>query len=455
MKNETSRFPWFWLFYLLYILLLAGAIHYGLSLLWKFLSVYEDTQPVHFMERSLSVFEEGENTELKKHLTNTVENPYEDIDVLLSLFYDSIEGKELSFGKLSGSYTSTHPVYAVLADDVHVATVSLMCDNTVVDYNLSGWTIENITVLITPTKSFAVTVPSSMTVQINGIPVASEHMISTVETNTPASYVNYAFSGLYKEPDIRVTDRYGSEVPLLKDETSGGLYYKLAYAHAPASMTLSFGGHVLGEENTLVSGIAVEELSVVSEVAGHFPEYGTLLEQLTIPTFTDYYIDFAYTEESILCTDRFGTEQTLAYDAVTNSYSHGLVSDASLQEECMSFATEFLETYALFCSNDMDKEKLKPYFPENSEFYKLIVSMDNTWFPAHSEINFENHSLTDFFAYSENLVYIQVSIEEKMFVNYLWENKTINLCHPLWLVKLDGRWYVAKILFTDTGELFP
>lgn len=449
MRSKSHRFPWFWLFYLLYIVLLAGAIYYGLSLLWNFLTVYENTRPVHSMEQSLTVFDEANTEELQRYLTNTVDNPYEDIDVLLSLFYSSIDGKELSFGKLSGSYTESHPVYAVLADDVHVATISFVSDNTVVDYNLSGWTLEEITVLVTPTKSFAVTVPSSMTVKINGIPAVEEHIVSTVETDTPVSYVNYAFSGLYQEPDIQVTDRYGSNVLLQKDEATGGLYYKLAYALAPATMELSFGGHILNEDNTLISGIEVEELSFIPEIAESFSEYKTLPELLTVPVFTEYYIDFAYTEDSITCTDRFGTEQTPEYDVITNKYSLGLISDDSLKEECMAFASEFLEKYSLFCSKDAAATELKPFFPEKSEFYKRIVSMDNNWFGSHSSIEFKNHELLEFFAYSENLVYIQMNIDENLYLRSERKTKTIKLNHPLWLVKMNGNWYIAKIIFKN------
>ena len=180
MKSSTRRFPWFWLFYVLYIILVAGALFYGLTRLWDFLDVYERTRPVHFMESSLSVFEESHSGELQKYLTNQVENPYEEDSVLLDLFYDSIEGKKLSFGKLSGYYTESHPVYAVLADGDHVATVSFTSDGQIAGYNFAGWQLEKISLLLTPTKNFAVTVPSSMEVTVNGLPIATEHKISTV-----------------------------------------------------------------------------------------------------------------------------------------------------------------------------------------------------------------------------------------------------------------------------------
>ena len=447
MKNNTRRFSWFRLFYVLYILLLTGAIIFGLSVLWNFLATYENTRPVHCMERSLSVFEESETALLTQYLTNTVDNPYEDSSVLLSTFYDSVKGKELSFGKLSGSYTESHPVYAVLADDVHVATVSLASDNTNAGYNLFGWNIKDITLLTTPTKSFAVTVPSSMSVQINGIPVLKEHCVSTVETDTPVSYANYAFSGLYQEPDIKVTDRYGSDVTLQKDDATGGFYYKLAYVSAPTSMKVSFGGHILNEDNTLTSGIPVGKLSVVDEVAGRYSEYAKLPELLTIPTLTEYYIDFAYTDDSISFIDRFGIARTPEYDATYNKYSHGLVSDDSMKEECISLATDFQEKLALFTSGDVEKNQLKPVFPENSEYYKWIASHDNDYFAGHSSIVFDNHELKEFFGYSENLAYIRMSIDEKMYVYYNGTDSHLKLTNPLWLVKIDGTWYVAKIIY--------
>ncbi len=448
MKNDTRRFPWFWLLYILYIALLAGALIFGLSRLWDFLDVYERTRPVHFMESSLSVFEESNSGELQNYLTNKVENPYETDSVILEVFYDSIEGKQLSFGKLSGSYTESHPVYAVLADGNHVATVSFTSDNRIVGYNFSGWQLEEISLLLTPGKNFAITVPSSMEVTINEQPVAAEHIVSTVETDTPVSYVNYAFSGLYKEADIRVTDRYGSPVTLLKDVETGGLYYKLAYAYAPSDMSLSFGGHVLGEENTLVSGLEVEELAFLPQIAERFSEYSDITELVKVPTFTEYYIDFAYTEADVIFTDRLGSVRTPDYDPVLNKYSHGLVSNNSLQEECVSLVTDFLQKYALFCAeSENDGSGLVPFFPENSDYCELILSMNNDFFSNYSSLVFENHQLLDFFAYTDNLAYIQVSIDERVYVNKYRQDKIIKLKHPIWLVKMDGTWYIARIIF--------
>ena len=451
MKNKERKFPWFWVLYVVYVLALAGTICYGISWLWKFLAVYENTRPVHCMERTMDVFDVTKKEQLQSYMTNTVENPYEDEAVLLSVFYDMIENKTLSFGKLSGKYTEKHPVYAVMAGETHVATVSLVSDNQEQGYGFFGWEIEEITLHVYPTKSFAVTVPSSMSVTVNGRLVAEEHVTGSKETDTPVSYVNYAcIGGLYLEPQIVVTDKYGTEVKLQKDEASGGLYYQMSYAVAPTTMELSFGGHVLGEENILEADIPVEEMEVISEVSATFSEYEKLPEILTIPTFCRYYIDFMFDEESIVATDRFGEGRTLAYDATKRLYSHELISNVALEEECTEFAVSFLQDHALFVANDMDETGLKKYFPAKSKFYEKIARMVNIWFAAHTPIEFTDHTVEEFFAYSDDIVYIHVTMNQNFKVLATGKKVSEKINLPLWLVRMDGNWYVARIMFAES-----
>jgi len=451
-KTKSKKAPVFWILCIVYALALSGLVFYGLSWLWKFLAVYEETRPVHFMEESLSILEESEAEKLQTYLTNTVENPYEDISALLTVFYDSIEGTELTFGKLFGEYTEQHPVYAVLADEEHVATLSFVSDGIEVGHGFCGWTLDEVSLLVNPTKSFAVTVPSSMTVTVNGIPVAEQHKISTNETDTPVCYVNYACNGeLYLEPEILVSDRYGATVQLQKDEATGGLYYQLSYATAPATMQLTFGGKTLGEENTLYTDIEVEGLDFIPQIAASFSEYEPLLETITLPTMIKYYIDFAYTEDSVIATDRFGKTRELNYNASTRTYSHDLVSNDSLIEECQAKAIGFLEAHASYCAGDDSmKKEIKKYFPKNSSFCTTILSVNNDWYQGKIK-DFTNHQLKEFFAYTDNLAYIHLTIDQETIVTETKKETVVTINIPLWLVKMDEEWYVARIEFDSSG----
>ena len=212
-KNK-KKFPVFWVLYALYTLLLAGAICFTINLLWKFLDVYETTRPVHAMETAISILRPEEEDSLRTYLTNTTGNPYEDISVILNRFYEMTEGQELTFGKLSGAYSESHPTYAVLAGETHVATLRFSAQSEPVGYHLCGWDLESVTLLVSPKYSFALTVPSSMKVFVNKIPIAEDAIVGSNATDTPVTYIDYAFSGLYEEPQIEVFDRYGSPVAL-------------------------------------------------------------------------------------------------------------------------------------------------------------------------------------------------------------------------------------------------
>lgn len=450
-KRTGKKFPFFWFFYGLYSFLLIGVIAFGLFELWKFLDVYEETRPVHAMQEQLAVFDRSQEEQLRTYLTNTVDNPYEDVSVILNSFYERISGQELSFGKLSGAYSELHPVYAVLAGEEHVATVSFAMQDTPVAYNLSGWELEAVTILDTPTYSFAVTIPSSMQLFINKKAVQERSFVSETKTDTPVSYFAYADSGFYEEPVLEVFDRYGTPVTLTKDEETGGYYYRLAYASVPSDVTTRFGDRVLSEEHLLEGQIPVEELSFLPEIEKRFSEYADLSEQLDIPYIDRYYIDFAYSPEEVACTSRLGDPVDLEFDAVMNSYSSALVSNDTILEECRAFAYEFVEKYALFCLRDADKEVMKPYFPENSEYYKLISSMDTRWANKHSKTSFQNHEVKEFFAYSDNLVYINVAIEERLLLSATGKYVSYHIDTPLWIVKLNGQWYVMRIIYTENG----
>lgn len=447
--SKSKKPKAFWIVYLVYTVLLAGALCFGISLLWRFLGVYEETRPVHAMEHTIDIFDREQEETLRSYLTNTVDNPYEDLSVVLSLFYDMINGQELTFGKLSGSYSESHPVYAVLAGTTHVATLSFTSSSEVVDYNLSGWNLESVTLLVSPKYSFALTVPSSMKVFVNQIAVAEDAIVSTTATSAPVSYVDYSITGLYQEPEIEVFDRYGHPVTLQLDETTGGYYFKLAYASAPSTMQLTFGGRVLGSDNLLLDNIVIPELSFIDSLAARFPEYASLPEVLTLPTTNNYYIDYAYDVAGIQWKDRFGAIVEPVYDEVTNTYSYGLVSDESIREDCVSFVRSFVEQYALFCANDVEAETLGEFFPADSEFYSLVSKMDNRWYSGHSDLTFQNHEVAEFFAYSDNLAYVHITMEQKMKLRATGKYKIYNIDLPVWIVKLDGSWYIARIIFDN------
>ena len=77
--------------------------------------------------------------------------------------------------------------------------------------------------------------------------------------------------------------------------------------------------------------------------------------------------------------------------------------------------------------------------------------MDNRWFQEHTKIRFTNHQVVDFFAYTDNLVYIYMTLDQEFTLKRTGEDTLITVDLPLWLVKMEDEWYVAKIIFDSTS----
>ena len=115
------------------------------------------------------------------------------------------------------------------------------------------------------------------------------------------------------------------------------------------------------EEDSNFEVVAINDLTDAEQLA-YLLKYDT--------NHRRYQKEVTYDEENITATDRFGTERVLTYDEAARTYSHELISNDALKEECVERATKFLETYTLFCANDASKAAIKPFFPKLIEKYK-------------------------------------------------------------------------------------
>lgn len=447
IKKKGS--PLFWILLLVWLVVLSVAIGIGLAYFYNFLKIYEQTRPAHFAEENYDIIDESNETELKKYLTNKSENEYEGTNEMLDAFYRSIEGKKLSFGRLAGKYTEKKPVYALTADGEHVATLSLVMKDSRKDerFDLHEWEIDSVTINCTPQYSYAVTIPSSMTLYINGEIAPEQAKVSEIQTETPISYVNYAAIGLYNEPQINVTDRFGREVTLQKDEKTGGLFYELSFARAPGDTEVSFGNHVLTNEYVLEDNIdSGIDFSIVDEMSERFEEYSGVKDIIgEYPTYTEYFIDFMYTDKEIKWADRFGNSQIPTYDKEKHKYSTEIVSDDSEREENFAYALEFLEKYTEFVIGGSDAKPIKKYFPDNSKYYKLISGLDNRWYHNYKNLRFENYEEIEYQCFAENLAFLHFSVDQKMEIGK--ETCTYPQEHLMWLIKMDDKWYIFYLKY--------
>ncbi len=447
---NKRKVPVFWIIYAVLMVISLIAVGLLLRKLYYFLDAYEATRPVHQAEKVVeSSFTEKNRQTLKKLITNKIEQDTESVDDLLDDFFKSTENKKMTYGRYYGQYTDSKPQYILSVGEEQLASFALK--ETVkydADFDFKLWDLESVTFFIQPKYSYAVTIPETMTLYVNGKEVPKTEAKGRKDSDCRVGYLEYSDTKFYFEPEIKVKDRAGHDVHLLTDQASGGYYYLLHYAYAPADMVVCFNGVDLTADEVMEKDIDCGvDYFMLNEVIRKYPEYKSLQDNIYYPTFTKYYVDLDVKEEDTTWKNRLNTDSIAVYDAETKTFSAGLTSDDSEMDELIVYATEFLKTYALFCSKDVQITEIQGYFPANSKYYTAISKMNNYWFNAHTDVSFQNYETKEFFSYGDNYAFVHVTFEQKMKhrASGVWKIYPIDL--PVWLVKIDGEWYVGGMDF--------
>ena len=119
-------------------------------------------------------------------------------------------------------------------------------------------------------------------------------------------------------------------------------------------------------------------------------------------------------------------------------------------QEMTDLGFDFLTRFCLFCSNDRAASEMKAFFPPNSQYYKEIASLDNSWFNGHSkEPTYTNHTVKEYFGYGDSLVYMDLRMDQSFVASYTGQRFDTEIVHPIWFVKIGDEWKVASILFSS------
>ncbi len=451
-EKAKKKVPVFWIIYASLMFLAIVAVGILLNKLYHFLDAYEATRPVHQADKVVeSVFYPNNRERLKNYLTNTVTQETESIEDLLDLFYGEMEGKELSYGRYFGHYTDDKPQYILSADKKQLAYFTLK--DTVKydrDYDFKLWELESVTLLQQSKYSYAVTIPETMTLFVNGKEVAKEKATGHKDSDCKVGYLEYADAGFYKEPQIKVVDRVGQEVKLLQDESTGAYYYLLHYAYAPSDTVVTLSGIVFSENQIMEKDIdAGVDFFMIKEVTQKYEEYQSILGDLIYPSFVKYFVDIYVEEEDTTWKNRLGTDSKAIYDAESKTFSSGIVSDDTCKEQLVNLTTEFLKNYALFCSSDVGVTSIRPYFPAKSQYYEKISHLNNFWFQSHTGTSFQNFETKEYVGYGENYAYVHVYFEQKMKFRNTGQWMVYPIDLPVWTVKIEDKWYVGGMDFDN------
>lgn len=202
-----------------------------------------------------------------------------------------------------------------------------------------------------------------------------------------------------------------------------------------------------GYEATVVE---TDEFEVLYEFSDLYSEYADIESRVEIPSIYRY--ELQVLPGAVVSAENAAGEELELTSSVTEEnitkYSHGFISSQADYDTITGLAFDALKKYSLFCTNDGEASALSPYFPANSEYLRVISSLDNSWYMRHSGLPiFSEEKVLNYVGYSDSLVYVELYMKQTILSSITGTNVVTEIVKPIWFVKLDGEWKIGAMEF--------
>ncbi len=346
-KNSKYR-----VFLLAYCLVFVVLIVSALSVLWTYLSKYEQYNPKVTIESfiSESTSEYWAGLLYDRYFGRTT--AFEDVnEVIAKLDLSDIKSEELTYYKSVREYTEESPTYNVYYKNREFAVVKLKPIEEIY-LGLREWKIDSVALTVKDEEansvSVGITVPPETVVKVNGVALTDSYITSSrVEYDNISEFekghegvpyrVKYTVSGLFDMPEIKAFDDNDNElsVDIAEYEFYVGIENKLSHS---------------------VDVVAPEDYSVylnnvkVNDTYITNPNYGyELLDSVKgytgeIPVLYMYSVKDLYLEPQIKVLDTNGNEVELK-EKKNGTYIYDLQSSADAENEHESLVIDFVKSY--------------------------------------------------------------------------------------------------------------
>ena len=499
MKQSKRSFR---LFYIIYIVILAGLVTAALLYVRSLLKQYEASQPellAHAAAAQLADSASAGDFWARYGLSDVTPGPFErNRDVqgeYLALYADSLEVSQ------SASSEDTL-VYAVKRDGLLLAEIKLKAAGPTVTklavLNIREWTVDSVTPIFAP-RDYTLTLPNSFHVQVNGIALTkldltadSQYAIRVDGTPNGERLTDYTLTGLYLTPEFVITDPNGTvadytlkngrvmvdfvdysltlpaELSVQVDgrtvsgaATGDGLVqYDISLLNHPRVCIADDYGNTVeygGESHlplTRVSLTADSQYAVRVEgapVPDHRittkanPEYAGFAEFVPdLPGISDYRITVLRDNAAVTVTDEFGNEIIPHNGQALRTHALDQVPDeVSEQVDVLRIA----QMWSMFLTDDLPFEELEPHLIAGSYQHNVAVKyatgVDIKYTSKHTLFDpaFTENSVTNFTWITENCFSVDISFVKHMRLYY-----GARVDDPM-----NDRFYFVRFDDTDNG----
>ena len=224
-KAKKKGFPFFWLFYLLFVAVMVGFWFYAVSYVKKCLVTYEESQPGVTMDAILAEFREKGLDDYMR-IEGEVSR-FETQEVYASEFQSRVKGKILFADPSRGVQNPASPRYDLFANGEKVGIVTLKETSSEPFFlhllTISQWVLDKVEMeSIKAENAVEVTIPEHYVVKVNGIAMDERELTQDAEVSSEFTYaadyvevpsfVTYRTEGLLEVPVVEIFDPNGNPV---------------------------------------------------------------------------------------------------------------------------------------------------------------------------------------------------------------------------------------------------
>lgn len=224
-KKSTSVFP---LIYMLICLFLVSIIAFALFYLKDALVFYEESRPIHIVERFLEQIKGDSVNAIVKSL-NLDKSEYESDENLYSYINDVLNSGEMKYGQKAGEFSEDKPVYVITVGGKELATLYLSSyDKDKYGNNL--WEIQRVEAGNFAKKQYRIVAPSDVEILVNAKALekslfspSQEELVFPKQYNDEyqAPLMQEAvIDSMYEKPQITAEDKNGNPIKIDYDEDS-------------------------------------------------------------------------------------------------------------------------------------------------------------------------------------------------------------------------------------------
>lgn len=206
--------------------------------------------------------------------------------------------------------------------------------------------------------------------------------------------------------------------------------------------------HIEAPENftVYVNGVELSRDYYVSRTS---PEENMFVEPYqTLPDIETYQGDGLYAVPTVTAVNNFGTEYIILPEESTGNYIIPYPADCPDADAMKEYAIETVSTYANFVSADTPDNALDPYFPADSTLLPLIkANTSRQYYTSHRTPEIQNVEIKEFIAYSEDVYYCEVYLEQSMVISSWRDPEIVPTDGRFYFVKIDDEWKVSAIAY--------